>query len=448
MIGRARLCQTVRRYGTIKTLLATQPTSPTEVHGWIRSFRKGKKLSFLIINDGSTAESLQAVLPNELIRDDLSFGGSVRLEGTLVKSVKAQQAYELKTSSVTLLGAADAEHPLQKKYTSAEHLRSIAHFRPRTQFNAALLRVQSSLLHALSTFYHEQEYVHALPPILTSSDCEGAGEVFEITGSQAFFGSRTYLTVSTQLHLEALAMGVGKVWTLTPTFRAEQSTTARHLAEFRMIEAELCFTKNLDEVMDSVEGMVKHLTRHVQCDKDVDFIHTLDAENIEQVDMSARWMSTLTTWPRITYEDALTLLQRSSIHFQHSPVVGCSLSSEHERYIASHYNSPVFVTHYPASQKPFYMSRHEDKAECFDLLVPGLGELCGGSLRIHNHEDLKQQMMKEKVDLPWYLALRAQGTVPHGGYGVGWERLIGYLTGISNVREIAAFPRWYKHCVG
>lgn len=337
---------------------------------------------------------------------------------------------------------------------SAEYLRTIAHLRPRTQFTSSLLRIQSQLLHTLSTFFSDHDFVQVLPPILTSSDCEGAGETFSLTNSHDFFGKKTNLTVSSQLHLEALAMGVGQVWTIVPTFRAEKSTTARHLAEFRMIEAELCFTRDLNQVMDIVESMIRNLTRRVSQLTDLQFLQTLDAENIEkEVNLKARWSSILgSPWMRISYSQAIEILQSSTEQFRFKPELGSSLQSEHEKYLARHFNGPVFVTNYPANQKPFYMLPSEnDTVECFDLLVPSMGELCGGSLRDHDLDSLISRMEAmgiTEADMRWYTDLRRFGSVRHGGFGIGWERLIGFLCGVGNVREIAAFPRWVNHCVG
>lgn len=358
----------------------------------------------------------------------------------------------------------DQSFPLQKKYSSAEHLRSHAHLRPRTQLTSSLLRAQSQLLHSLSTFFQGASFTQVLPPILTSSDCEGAGETFAIEKSQEFFGKKTNLIVSSQLHLEALAMGVNSVWAIVPTFRAERSTTARHLAEFRMLEAEVCFTKDLDQVMDTVEQLVRHLTAHVKTLPDVKFIQSLEAENVERdINLEARWSSILSDqpWTRITYAQAITVLQAAvrdeAVSFDYSPTLASGLQAEHERYLANHYGGPVFVTRYPAEQKPFYMLPTEDKdpdaletVECFDLLVPSMGELCGGSLREHRLEPLLDAMRRlgmREAEMQWYLDLRRYGTVPHGGFGIGWERLVGYLCGVGNVREIAAFPRWVNHCV-
>ncbi|CCG81931.1 Putative uncharacterized protein [Taphrina deformans PYCC 5710] len=435
----------------------TQTEKDVSVQGWIRSFRKGKNISFLVVNDGSTHESLQAVIRGPQINiEGLSFGTSVRVSGRLLYSIKGTQAVELDTSTVNVIGPASHDYPLQKKYTSAEHLRFNAHLRPRTQFNSSLLRIQSYMLHTLSSFFQTKNAIQVLPPVMTSSDCEGAGETFQISKSEDFFGMKTNLIVSSQLHLEALAMGVGKVWTLVPTFRAERSTTARHLAEFRMLEAELCFTNSLHDVMDITESLIRNLTQGIIQHPDLQFIRSLNAENIEQdVDMQARWDSILgTPWTRIRFSEAVRILETAgaSEDFVFSPSMDSGLQAEHEKFLAKYFNGPVFVTNYPAVQKPFYMLPAEDgTVECFDLLVPSMGELCGGSLRDDNLDSLLHKMRiagMNEGDLTWYTDLRRYGSVPHGGFGLGWERLVGYLCGVNNVREIAAFPRWVNHCVG
>lgn len=254
-------------------------------------------------------------------------------------------------------------------------------------------------------------------------------------------------------------MGVSQVWTIVPTFRAEKSTTARHLAEFRMVEAELCFTRDLNQLMDVVESMIRHLTSSISALQDVQFLRTLESENIERnVDIRARWAGILgSPWTRITYTDAMELLitRHAKDPFKFTPSPGSGLQAEHEKYLAQYFNGPVFVTHYPATQKPFYMlptpdEAHADTVECFDLLVPSMGELCGGSLRDHHLESLLSKMKEagmKQEEMQWYVDLRKYGTVKHGGFGIGWERLVGYLCGVGNVREIAAFPRWVNHCV-
>ena len=454
VIRRCKLLPSGRSYGTsIRHLLHQEdPQASSVINGWVRAFRKGKNVSFLVVNDGSTADNLQAVIPQDLIKgDNFTFGSSVTLHGSLVASRRSEQKYEFQVDEVKYLGKCGNEYPLQKMATSAEHLRGLLHLRPRTSFSAAVLRAQSDLMKALNDHFHGSEFTQVFPPIMTSSDCEGAGEVFTVRKSIDIFGRKAYLTVSTQLHLEALAMGLGKVWTIGPTFRAETSTTARHLSEFRMIEAEVVFVNELDGIMDVVENVIKALTRIAQENKDIRYIQTLDAENIEHIDLDARYSGLLRTWPRIEYVNAIEVLQKHSDQFQHKPSYESGLAVEHERFLAQYYESPVFVTRYPKEQKPFYMlpSQTGDTVECFDLLVPGMGELCGGSLRIHDHDALVSSINSHglfKPDLQWYLDLRAYGTAPHGGFGIGWERLVGYLTSVTNVREVAAFPRWYNHC--
>lgn len=492
---------------SIKQLLKTPlHNEAVTVRGWLRSARQSKRVGFLSINDGSTATSLQAVVPIALSGDSglggkgidwkrLTFGASVQVTGELVPSPGGKQDVELQVTECKVIGDADSSFPLQKKYSTAEHLRAHAHLRPRTVAAAAILRLQSHIIASIGRYFSGAGFFQTLPPVLTSSDCEGAGEVFRVAGSDDFFRKPAFLAVSTQLHLECLAAGVGRVWTLAPTFRAERSLTARHLAEFRMLEAELCFTHGLGDVMDVVEGLVKHVVADLArtdspAAEDLAAMRSVTAENIDsELDLRARWAAALgggvgpgniddgsnsavhrQPWPRIRYAEAVRILNDSGVQFAYSPNDG--LQTEHELYLTQHFDGPVFVTHYPRAQKPFYMSTSrasptgaeaecdggageageasEEVAECFDLLVPSMGELCGGSLRDSDASALLARMEASGMDteaMRWYVDLRTYGTVPHGGFGIGFERLVGYLTGVQNVREVAAFPRYVNHCV-
>ncbi|BFZ55986.1 asparaginyl-tRNA synthetase [Savitreella phatthalungensis] len=430
---------------TIRSLLTAPVAGQVRVRGWLRSVRKTKNVTFAVLNDGSQGESLQAVIKG-IPPHNLSYGSAVEVHGRLTRSTKGTQTYELHADDVRVIGGAEGL-PLQKKATSAEHLRTLAHLRPRTPTAAAILRLQSHLLGQMTTFFAEREFFQTLPPILTASDCEGAGETFELRTD--LFRKPVGLAVSTQLHLESLAAGLGRVWTLSPTFRAEKSTTARHLAEFRMIEAELSFTSRLDDVMDVVEGLVKHLAQKCKGQKDIEVIRASHAQNIDAaLDLEARWSGIMAEWPRVAYTTAVQQLIESGVPFQFDPQQG--LQTEHELWLAARSKSPVFITHYPVEQKPFYMASDGATAECFDLLVPDMGELCGGSLREWSLDSLERRMEAAGIDrhaMSWYLDLRRFGSCSHGGFGIGFERLVGYLVGITNVREIAAFPRWVNHCV-
>ncbi len=393
-------------------------------------------------------------------------------------------------SATEVLGENDAEsNPLQPKYQTPEFLRSIPHLRPRIASNAIILRLRSQLIASLTDFFNKQDFVQCHTPIITSSDCEGAGEVFTISSNdpkntteqdgataetpvEHFFKTPKYLTVSAQLHLEALAQAVSKVWTLSPTFRAEQSDTARHLSEFYMLEAEMCFTSDLNDIMDLVENMMRTAVLTLQKRPVRAELLTAkgtapkeereDGKSITADMLQQRWDGIASLdWPRITYAEAIDLLKDAqtsgSATFAFDPSYRSGLQAEHERYVASNVGKgkPVFVTDYPRLQKPFYMppsmstknsKGSPDTVACFDLLVPDLCELAGGSIREHRSEELLGAMREKGIagkDLEWYQDLRKYGSVPHGGFGLGFDRLICYLAGITNVRDVVAFPRWY-----
>lgn len=350
-----------------------------------------------------------------------------------------------------------------------------------------MLRFRSQSIAQITRFFAENDFTQTHPPIITSSDCEGAGEVFSIATTDArgkadttdFFRSSKYLTVSSQLHLEALAHAVGKVWTLSPTFRAEKSDTARHLSEFYMLEAELNFVDNMHQVMDVIENMLRDLTTSLSNSKIGEelLVAKRFGANGTELDMAeftkmlqCRWQGMMGgPWPRITYTKAIELLQDSAIEFEHEPKWGSGLQAEHERYIASHVGQgmPVFVTQYPRQIKPFYMlptavAEHssQETVDCFDLLVPEVCEIVGGSMREYRFEELAQAMQAQGViardadlsdpeafgSMKWYADLRKWGSVPHGGFGLGFDRLLGYLSGLQNIREVVAFPRWVSRC--
>lgn len=421
-----------------------------EVHGWVHSFRQGKKFKFLDIDDGTTSEHIQAVLGPEHASDPaLKYGASVAVTGRFIRSTKGTQAYEVQGDSLRVIGKVSSDYPLQNQYASAEHLRSNAHLRSRTQFQSSLMRIKSGLWYALGEYFHKNGFVHVHPPQTTASDCEGTGEAFALVDSEKFFGKKMNLIVSSQLHLEAVARGTNRVWTIGPVHRAEKSATSRHLAEFSMIEAEWCFTESLHEVMDIVESTIKHLTIAASHSKEVRFLRSLKAGNLDSnIDIDERWASCLRdSWPRISYAQAFEILSsvEPTASFVIKPDPESGLQAEHEKYLARHFKGPVFVTNYPSTQKPFYMLETGDgTVECFDLLVPDMGELCGSSLREHRLEQLLAKMRlagMNEDEMDWYIDLRRYGSTPHGGFGIGWERLIGFLCGISNLKEIVGFPR-------
>lgn len=461
-----------------------EPADQVTVKGWVRSVRKQKRIAFAALGDGSTSNSLQAVLKPEDAAD-LSYGTAVKLEGEWKASQGAKQRNELQASKVIIQGENDAEsNPLQPKYQTPEYLRTIPHLRPRIPANAILLRLRSQVIASLTRFFHEEGFVQTHTPVITSSDCEGAGEVFTVSSNDSkdshsnlkstggaevehFFRSPKYLTVSAQLHLEALAQAVEKVWTLSPTFRAEKSDTSRHLSEFYMLEAEQCFMDDMGSVMDLVERMLRRIatdlegsaianellqTRPSAGQADVEEDDLINADELRM-----RWMGlTSTAWRRITYQEAVEELQSNG--FDVSPTEG--LSAEHERFLAgqSPERVPIFVTDYPREQKPFYMPPststantrgNSNTAACFDLLVPDVCELVGGSMREYRSKQLLEAMETKGVagkSLDWYQDLRKYGSVPHGGFGLGFDRLLCYLSGVSSIRDVVAFPRWYGRC--
>jgi asparaginyl-tRNA synthetase len=360
------------------------------------------------------------------------------------------------------------------------------HIRPRIPFNSALLRFRSDIISSLTQFFNSRHYVQTHTPILTASDCEGAGEVFNISASdekplpngetaKSFFRRPVYATVSAQLHLEALAQALGNVWTLSPTFRAEQSDTPRHLSEFYMLEAEMSFTDGLGSVMDLVEDMLRHVAADLTGSRVVRELSARTAEGVADMapvdQVERRWKGLIQeNWPRITYTEAIDILTSAGESFDHEPLWGNDLHSEHERYIAMKVgkgDTPVFVTHYPRDMKAFYMKSSADSprestpgatVECFDLLVPDFCEIAGGSMREHRLEHLMESMKARGMDtgavspdtmgnnLDWYVDLRRWGCPPHGGFGLGFDRLVCYLSGIQTIRDTTAFPRWYGRC--
>lgn len=479
----------------LKNSTATAETTEVHVAGWVRSLRKQKRIAFATLSDGSSHTTLQAVLTPSLAAE-LTPGTAVKLHGTWQASAGREQSHELSVSSVEVLGANDAErNPVQPKYQTPEFLRTIPHLRVRTSANVLLLRLRSQVIASLTRFFDEEGFVQTHTPVITSSDCEGAGEVFTVSSgavqesplgvtpgqevhAEHFFRTPKYLTVSAQLHLEALAMAVDKVWTLSPTFRAERSDTARHLSEFYMLEAEMCFVDSVSDVMDLIENMLRTTVstlRESTLGSDILSARTAaiasvprdakDEHDIPTADaLAMRWAGMAAThWPRIMYADAIMLLQRAvtegTANFSFEATYENGLQAEHERYIASTVGEgkPVFVTHYPFAQKAFYMPRTgstgsvtgPDTADCFDLLVPSLCELAGGSMRAHNLTELEANMKVKGVSeegLEWYKDLRRHGSVPHGGFGLGFDRLLCYLSGTGNVRDVVAFPRWVGRC--
>ncbi|KAG1805334.1 uncharacterized protein BJ212DRAFT_1449635 [Suillus subaureus] len=444
---------------TIRQLLSSlQPTgqaTKVQLSGWIKSVRRQKNVTFAVINDGSCASGLQAVLKPDATPHNLTNGASVRICGNLVQSLGRGQSYELQLRA----------YPIQKQALPVEFLRDNAHLRARTDINAAMLRLRDSVLRTLRSYYEAQDFHYVHTPILTSNDCEGGGETFRVSPASSapssgqspdpsaqaeFFSQPTYLTVSSQLHLEVLAASLSRVYTLSPCFRAERSQTNRHLAEFWMLEAEWAFINHVGDVCYVVEESLKNVL--LQCRSENALLwKDGDEAKLKSLEDASR---PGIPWTRMSYTDAVKELQKyqssSRVGFEFQPAWGKALQSEHERWLSERLvGGPVFVTDYPTSLKPFYMRANDDgkTVACFDLLVPFIGELVGGSLReersSHLIEAIQRHGLKEE-EYGWYVDLRKYGSAPHGGYGLGFERLISWMSGIENVRECIAMPRWAK----
>jgi asparaginyl-tRNA synthetase len=447
---------------TIRQVLASEsPRSNLTVRGWVRTRRDSKACSFLELTDGSCFKGLQVVvdasLPCAALIPSILTGASVAVEGELIPSPAAGQRWELQATNVELLGEADASYPLQKKGHTPEFLRTIAHLRPRTNLFGSVFRVRSKMAFAVHRFFQERGFFYAHTPIITSSDCEGAGEMFRVTtqkpGSNAkpeddFFGRPTYLTVSGQLQGEAFACALGNIYTFGPTFRAENSNTARHAAEFWMIEPEMAF-HDLFADMTLAEENVRYLVQAMmtECPDELEFFNKfVDKELV------ARLQQTLDKpFERISYTEAVDLLLKSGRSFEHPVVWGEGLQTEHERYIAEeHVKGPVTIYNYPKVIKPFYMRQNDDgrTVAAMDLLVPGIGEIIGGSQREERLDLLQAAMKAQNLDeetYRWYVDLRRYGSVPHAGYGMGFERLLMFVTGVSNIRDVIPFARTPGH---
>ncbi|KAF9355126.1 hypothetical protein BGX34_010639 [Mortierella sp. NVP85] len=486
---------------TIRSILASaQPDTHVKVQGWIRSTRQQKNVTFVEVNDGSSLKGIQAILSGGEGKG-LVAGTSVKLEGTLVKSLGKEQAFELQVSNMKVIGSCDGEtYPLQKKRHSFEFLREISHLRSRAKTASAILRLRGASAWGFQKFFESQEFVQVHTPLLTTHDCEGGGEVFKIAprisaraqqqaeerqrtqqssasssskvtdpdtadslalAPSEFFGSPTYLTVSGQLHLEIIASAISRVFTLGPVFRAEPSMTPRHLSEFWMLEAEVAFVDKLDHLLDFSEACLKETTRYLleNCQEDIEFLNTWIDKSLK----SRLVQLVEEPFKRMTYTEAVDILRRSGEKFEFEPKWGHGLQSEHEKWLAGSYcKGPVFVTDYPAGLKPFYMRKNEPSSStpttpsedrttvaCVDLLVPGIGELMGGSLREERLDVLQRQLEEfglNQEEYEWYTDLRKYGTAPHGGWGIGFERYILMVTGMENVRDVIPFPRYSHHC--
>lgn len=432
------------------------------VCGWIRTVREGKTAGFIELADGSGFKPVQVVYPRderELGRN-LSTGCAIRVNGALVLTPGAQQPFEIQAQAIDVMGACPQDYPLQKKRHSLEYLRTMQHLRPRTNTFQATFRVRSVVAAAVHEFFQQRGFVYVHTPILTGSDCEGAGEMFRVTTldienppraedgsvdySRDFFGQSTNLTVSGQLYGEAYALAFGDIYTFGPTFRAENSYTARHAAEFWMIEPEMAFC-DLAGNMEIAEAMVKYIIRAVldRCPEEMAFFNQfIDQGLLDRLDNVIS-----NEFAHVTYTEAVDILLHSGAEFQYPVSWGCDLQTEHERYLTEQvYKRPVFVTDYPAEIKAFYMRMNDDgkTVAAMDLLVPGVGEIIGGSQREERMEVLERRIRELDMDMApyaWYLELRKYGGVYHAGYGLGFERIVMYLTGMANIRDVLPFPR-------
>ena len=440
-----------------------------KVSGWVRTVRDSKTFGFIEINDGSFFKNLQIVFDDTLANFEdickLTISSSIEVTGTVVKTENAKQPFEIKATGVNIIATAAPEYPLQKKRHTMEYLRTIAHLRPRTNTFNAEFRVRSVASYAIHKFFQENNFVYVHTPIITGSDAEGAGEMFnlntfdlnnvpktedgDVDFSKDFFGKPAHLTVSGQLNVETYAFAFRNVYTFGPTFRAENSNTVKHAAEFWMIEPEICFA-DLKDDMDLAESMLKYVINYVleHCPEEMEFFNNfIDKTLLDRLNNVVN-----SDFGRITYTDAVAELEKHNDEFEYKVSWGVDLQTEHERYLSEKiFKKPVFVTDYPAEIKAFYMKLNPDgkTVAASDLLAPGIGEIIGGSQREDNLEILQNKIKElnmDEQDYWWYLDLRRYGSVPHAGFGLGFERLMMYMTGMQNIRDVIPFPRTPKNC--
>ena len=453
----------------VRELFRSKPTetlTDVRVQGWVRTSRESKTFAFIELNDGSFFQNLQIVVEESAVNNyadimkRVTVGASVEVVGSIVPTPEMKQPFEMKAASVTVLGDSPVDYPLQKKRHTVEYLRTIQHLRPRANLFQCAFRIRSVAAQAIHRFFHDKGFLYVHTPLITGSDCEGAGEMFRVTTLDAdnpprledgkvdfdkdFFGKPVSLTVSGQLNAEVFALAFRNVYTFGPTFRAEESYTARHAAEFWMIEPEIAFA-DLDDDLVLEEEMIKYIISAVltECPEELAFLN----ERVDK-ELIARLTSVVNAdFARVSYTEAVKLLEESGHEFEYKPYWGCDLQTEHERFLTEQiFGRPVFVTDYPKEIKAFYMRVNEDgkTVAAADLLVPGIGELCGGSQREERLDvltaRLKELNMKPE-DYWWYLELRKYGSAKHSGFGMGFERMVMYLTGISNIRDVLPFPR-------
>ena len=451
----------------IKQLFVNMPAdgAVVTVEGWAKTVRDSKNIGFIELNDGSCFKGVQIVFEQAKIENytevaKSGVGTAFAVTGKVVLTPQAKQPLEINADTIEVIGTCPSEYPLQKKRHTVEYLRTMPHLRPRTNLFSAAFRVRSTAAFAIHKFFNENGFVYMNTPLITGSDCEGAGEMFQVTTfdlnniprteegkidfTQDFFGQAANLTVSGQLEGEAMAMAFGKIYTFGPTFRAENSNTPRHAAEFWMMEPEMAFA-DLNDYMDNAEAMIKYVIGYVleNCPQDIDFFNQFVDKGLKE-----RLTNLVNSeFVRLTYTKAIELLQPHNDKFQYKVEWGTDLQTEHERFLTEQiYKKPVFVTNYPKEIKSFYMRLDDDgkTVAAADMLVPGVGELCGGSQREERYDILVQRMEEcglDRKDYEWYLDLRRFGGVKHAGYGLGFERLIMYITGISNIRDVIPFPR-------
>ena len=439
------------------------------VGGWIRSIRDSKTFGFIVLNDGSYFDTLQIVYHDKMENfaevSKLNVGAAIIVKGTLVATPQAKQPFEIQAEEVVIEGASAPDYPLQKKRHSFEYLRTISHLRPRTNTFQAVFRIRSMAAYAIHQFFQERGFVYVHTPLITGSDCEGAGEMFQVTTldmnniptddkgavdySQDFFGKETNLTVSGQLNCETFAQAFRNVYTFGPTFRAENSNTTRHAAEFWMIEPECAFA-DLNDNMDLAEAMLKYVIRYVleNAPEEMNFFNSfIDKGLLDRLNHVIN-----SEFGHVTYTEAVELLEKNNDKFDYKVFWGCDLQTEHERYLTEEiFKKPVFVTDYPKEIKAFYMKMNEDNktVAAMDCLVPGIGEIIGGSQREDDIEKLEKRMDElglKKEDYDFYLDLRKYGSTRHSGFGLGFERCVMYLTGMGNIRDVIPFPRTVKNC--
>ena len=439
------------------------------VGGWVRSVRDSKTFGFIVLHDGSFFETLQIVYHDAMSNfaeiSKLNVGAAIVVKGTLVATPQAKQPFEIQASEVTVEGASAPDYPLQKKRHSLEYLRTITHLRPRTNTFQAVFRVRSLLAYAIHKFFQERGFVYVHTPLITGSDCEGAGEMFRVTTldldnvpktdegavdySKDFFGKETNLTVSGQLNGETYAQAFRNIYTFGPTFRAENSNTTRHAAEFWMIEPEIAFA-DLDDNMALAESMLKYIIRYVleEAPEEMNFFNSfIDKGLLDRLNHVLN-----SEFGHVTYTDAIEILEKNNDNFEYKVSWGVDLQTEHERYLTEEvFKRPVFVTDYPKEIKAFYMKQNLDgkTVAAMDCLVPGIGEIIGGSQREDDYDKLRNRMQElglKEDDYKFYLDLRKYGSTRHAGFGLGFERCVMYLTGMGNIRDVIPFPRTVNNC--